>query len=322
MAHVIQSLTDLDCRPTVMSIDGISPFRSHFQSRNVGWSVKRQGRGVRFALRAPVLHRTLSIPLDGRLRCHSLHSPGGRERTRGRSYAHVVLFRTTWALESIQDSLQDDEHLFRSPSRFVCRLLYPSSRSSLRRWRSTRLDDLYVVCSPERVDPIFKIIAQALEEHARIQVHLGKTQVWNRGGHYPPGCGALQTIAERVDRNARVWRGQGFPVEQGIRVLGIPIGHVEFVEAQFRATTDKHSQSRIFRVRRSCSSSARTPEPCDGPVCSGLQRRDMVLFHHIIGVAVRHCTSRSGQHPTCFRPLWVALGNEVTNPSPLGQSGR
>ena len=59
------------------------------------------------------------------------------------------------ALESIQDSLFDDEHFF------------------------AYLDGLYVVCSPQRVAPIFKIIAQALEEHARIQVHLGKTQVWN-----------------------------------------------------------------------------------------------------------------------------------------------
>ena len=60
------------------------------------------------------------------------------------------------ALLSVQDSLLPDEKLF------------------------AYLDDLYVVC-PERVVPIFKLFACALEEHARIQVHLGKIQVWNRG---------------------------------------------------------------------------------------------------------------------------------------------
>ena len=76
-----------------------------------------------------------------------------------------------------------------------------------------------------------------------IQVHLGKTQVWNRGGHVPPACVEMQAAADRADpqSQARIWRGAGLPSQQGIRVLGIPIGHEEYVQAELRATTEKHS---------------------------------------------------------------------------------
>ena len=43
-------------------------------------------------------------------------------------------------------------------------------------------DDVYVVCSPARVSEVHAILAQELERHAHIRLHLGKTQVWNRGG--------------------------------------------------------------------------------------------------------------------------------------------
>ena len=102
---------------------------------------------------------------------------------------------------------------------------------------------MYVVCLPDRVGPIFKLLQEALEQYARIQVHLGKTQVWNRGGHVPPACVEMQAAADRADpqSQARIWRGAGLPSQQGIRVLGIPIGHKEYVQAELRATTEKHS---------------------------------------------------------------------------------
>ena len=147
VAHAIQSLTDLDSRATVMSIDGISAF-DLFQSRDV--AVKRSGRGVRVAVRAPVLPalntsgQTITVSLI------DIHQGEGGEQ--GDALLPMLYsLGQHGALESIQESLRDDEHLF------------------------AHLDDLYVVCSPERVAPIFKIITQALQ-HARIQVNLGKMQ--------------------------------------------------------------------------------------------------------------------------------------------------
>ena len=83
-------------------------------------------------------------------------------------------------------------------------------------------------------------------------------------GHFPPACHQMQEAAARADPQARVWRGEGPPAQQGVRVLGIPIGHEEFVQP----TTEKHKTlvERIPSVQDLqstwlLSSSAPTPMP-------------------------------------------------------------
>ena len=76
------------------------------------------------------------------------------------------------ALQEVQDSLRPNVYLF------------------------AYLDDISVVCPHERVSAIYKFLGQALEENAR---HMGKTQVWNRGGHMPPRCDSTQVAVQRVD---------------------------------------------------------------------------------------------------------------------------
>ena len=58
-----------------------------------------------------------------------------------------------------------------------------------------------------------------------IHLHHGKTKVWNRGGVEP------ENIARLVRPDAVVWRGDPeLPRnQQGLRVLGVPIGQPEFV---------------------------------------------------------------------------------------------
>ena len=99
---------------------------------------------------------------------------------------------------------------------------------------------LHVVCSPERVRAIFTRLKSDLESHARIQVHLGKTKVWNRVGEELEACSSMQEAAQRVDSDARVWTGDGPLSQQGLRVLGIPIGTPEFVRSQLEQTSLKH----------------------------------------------------------------------------------
>ena len=88
------------------------------------------------------------------------------------------------------------------------------------------LDDIYVVCSPERVSEIYKLWEEELWRHSRIQIHAGKTQIWNSGGHVPDGVDDILRIAQVADPDARVWFGDhALPlVERGIRVLGTPWG--------------------------------------------------------------------------------------------------
>ena len=96
------------------------------------------------------------------------------------------------------------------------------------------LDDLYVVCQPDRVGDVHTIVGQELWRHAKISVHHGKTKVWNRGGTCPDACAVLTEAARMVDPRAVVWRGDtSLPRrEQGLVILGAPVGQVEFVKAQ------------------------------------------------------------------------------------------
>ena len=87
------------------------------------------------------------------------------------------------------------------------------------------LDDVYVLCAPERATEVFRIVTAALQEHAGVQANRGKCCGWNRGGLEPPGLALL---------GADVWIGGASTraEEQGIKVLGTPIGSPAFVAAQ------------------------------------------------------------------------------------------
>ena len=74
-------------------------------------------------------------------------------------------------------------------------------------------------------------LQEELYRHARISIHLGKTEVWNSG----EACATLQVATMNVDPTATVWRGDPtLPVAlQGVKILGTPVGHEAFIVAQF-----------------------------------------------------------------------------------------
>ena len=94
------------------------------------------------------------------------------------------------------------------------------------------LDDLYVVCKPDRVGAVHDLLRVHLWNHCRISLHAGKTKVWNKSGTYPPACAGLQRAAMDVFPKAVVWRGDAeLPTnQQGFKVLGVPFGHPAFVK--------------------------------------------------------------------------------------------
>ena len=69
-----------------------------------------------------------------------------------------------------------------------------------------------------------------------------ETQVWNRGGVVPVGIEQLTRLARRVKPDAVVWRGDtDLPLsQQGIRVLGVPIGQPEFVRHFLEKKNQEH----------------------------------------------------------------------------------
>ena len=103
------------------------------------------------------------------------------------------------ALEAVQASLQPDEVLF------------------------AFLDDIYVVSHPDRTQPIFARLQTALQDLAGIQLHQGKTRIWNAAGEEPTNLAALQG----VDSPDPIWVGNWAlpPATQGLTVLGAYIRH-------------------------------------------------------------------------------------------------
>ena len=103
------------------------------------------------------------------------------------------------------------------------------------------LDDIYVTTTPERVGIVHNILEQELHRHARIHIHVGKTQVWNAAGVRPPACDQLERRARVSDPEARVWKGSDIPTaEQGVRILGTPLGHPDFVHTYLENVLNEH----------------------------------------------------------------------------------
>ena len=76
------------------------------------------------------------------------------------------------------------------------------------------LDDIYMVCEPERVRPLYNILGAALHREAGTSLHTVKTRVWNRGG----------IVKARVEElGPDVWNCDG------IEVLGTLLGTAQFV---------------------------------------------------------------------------------------------
>ena len=86
------------------------------------------------------------------------------------------------------------------------------------------LDDVYVLCLPNRVAPLFKLLRESLDRVAGIRLHEGKTRVWNRSGTAPEDIGELGEEA---------WQ------PEGLKVLGSPIGSPQFTTAKLRERVEE-----------------------------------------------------------------------------------
>ena len=226
IGHILQSETDASPNRTVLSIDGIGAF--DLVSRESMMRGLLSVEGGQEAL--PFVRQFYGAPStylwqDDMGVVHEVHQGEGDEQGDALMPALFSLGQHS-AFVAVQEQLGPDERLF------------------------AFLDDIYVTSSPNRVVPIFNILRIGnCGRHARIQVHLGKTQIWNQGGEKPPGCDALTTDARRHDPNAVVWKGdRALPLDQlGLIVLGTPLGSVEFVQRELAEISVKH-QSLLDRI--------------------------------------------------------------------------
>ena len=80
-----------------------------------------------------------------------------------------------------------------------------------------------------------------LQEKANVQVHLGKTRAWNAAGEEPPGLVEAVPVAAH---EPPCWTGNWAlpPAQQGLIVLGSPLGSREFVVATLAERRSKHDE--------------------------------------------------------------------------------
>ena len=198
IAHAVQAMTDVDGRATILSIDGIGAF--DLVSRGAMLEGLRTMEGGGDAL--PFVMQFYGSPStylweDEEGVNHEIPQGEGGEQGDPLMPALFAL-GLHQALLAVQANLLPSERLL------------------------AFLDDIYVVCSPERVSDVHASLQHELWRHSRIEVHQGKTQLWNRGGVMPSGCEAMTITARAQDENAIVWRWDHElpPVQQGVKLLG------------------------------------------------------------------------------------------------------
>ena len=73
-----------------------------------------------------------------------------------------------------------------------------------------------MVSLPERTRAIFNLVAEKLGEGAGVELHAGKTRVWNRAGDCPPDMEEL---------GPEVWNAAGIKIGYGLLWPGLLWGH-------------------------------------------------------------------------------------------------
>ena len=206
IAHILQGLCEQNPQAAVVSVDGLSAFDQISRVAMLDGLLNVANGGavlpfVRMFYGAPSSY----LWEDAAGTVHTIRQGEGGEQG---DALMPLLFAVGQhsALDAVQEELRDGEVLM------------------------AFLDDICILTlDPSRVGPIYATLQEHLYSCARIRINGGRTQVWNRGGMRPAACDVLEQIAESLDPDARVWRGPpDLPdSEQGLKVLGSPLGHCE-----------------------------------------------------------------------------------------------
>ena len=207
VAHMLQSLTDLNPEVTVTSIDGVEAYDLISRSVMLEGLLRMEG-GDQILPFVRMFYSNPSTYLwedELGITQHIAQGEGGEQ---GDSLMPMFFaLGQHQALVQAQARLSGDEKL--------CAFL----------------DDIYITSLPGRATEAHTIVEEELWTHAGIHLHHGKTKVWNRGGVEPENIAQLTRMARLVRPDAFVWRGDPeLPRnQQGLRVLGVPIGQPKFV---------------------------------------------------------------------------------------------
>ena len=188
--HALQALTTLDEDATVVSIDGVAlPISFPAMPWFDGHEARREVVAIRPSVSRPTQPFTF---VGGWLWDHPRHSTG-----RGAA-SKATLCRCS---SEIQSGIAQEFHF--------------CVRQVVRFWKDLRILGWHLFGVSPRVGG-----------SCDIDIHSGKTKIWNRSGVTPTGVDRLIEEAQVHDPDAIVWRGdQDIPVsKQGMKVLGGAFG--------------------------------------------------------------------------------------------------
>ena len=200
VSHLVRALTDLGKEATVVSVDGIGAYDLMRRKAMLG---KLHSKPKLNAL-LPFVMMSYGQPskyvwTDDEGNQQVIRQGEGGEQGDPLMPALFCLGQHD-ALQAVRDQLQPDELLF------------------------AYLNDIYVICKPERARDVFDLVESTLKAHTGISCNMGKTRVWNRAGVEPP---RVRELGEDVwvggaDREAD---------KRGVKVLGTPVGTQEYANA-------------------------------------------------------------------------------------------
>ena len=218
VAHILHTITDLDNRATVVSIDGVGAY--DLISRNAMMEgLLRMEQGDQILPFVRCFYGSPSTYLWEDETGNVQDIPQGEGGEQGDPLMPLLFaLGLHGAFSAVKARFREGEKVF------------------------AFLDDVYVTCAPERVLDVYKILEEEIFAHTHIRMHHGKTQVWNRGSVIPQGVETLTRVAQLTRPGAVVWKGDdGLPLsQQGIKILGIPVGQPEYVRQFLEEKADEH----------------------------------------------------------------------------------
>ena len=180
VTHALQAHTSLDENATVVSIDGVGAF--DLISRNAmvsGLMAMENGDRLWPFIREFYGRPSSYLWEDDRGVTHDI--PQGEGGEQGDPLMQLLFsLGLHTSLKAISDRLLITEKIF------------------------AFLDDIYLVCPPNRVAAVYEIVRQELQRHTNIDIHCGKTKIWNRSGEKPCGVDQLTAAARVQDPRAIV----------------------------------------------------------------------------------------------------------------------
>ena len=216
--------------PSAMTSDHLFPLLDTRSAMLEG--LLRMEGGDQILLFARYFNGPINIFMGRRVGLHPDHPARGRRGARRSSHAHAICIGSA-PIPAAQARLQHDEQVV------------------------AHFDDIYAVCRPNRVCAVFAILQQELQNHAHIQLHLGKTQ------GLEPGRRELTRLA----------------------ILGVPIGQLELVQhllgEEEPGTSDslpKDSVVELLDRRTGLGSDGTTPTTSDVVAEHGLHVKKICEF--------------------------------------------